>query len=134
MIHTGEKCQKLYDRFGDLVELREYIKLGTWIFGRKWFSKHVRWIWLDDKEDYWMVWLPNGKHSHSRIFGARMIAAEIRKSDGEMNYKSSIIPSLTTYGAWETIIYPHMVEEDRAKEIFEIITNRIDRAYKYWFE
>lgn len=129
MTHTGEKCQKLYDRFGEYAELREYKKIKTWLFFEKWFDRHVQWLWLNEEKDYWWVWLPSGKETNNRLYW-KMIAAEIRKSDGEMN-STNYCP----YGAWEQAINMWPVDDKiRATEIFKTVKNRIDRAYKYWFE
>ncbi len=121
-MHTSQKIAALQQRLGDTVQVYRRKKMLC-VFNRVvpgW------WLWIEDQGDYYRIFRASAQTYHSREFG-KSFAADFQKATGERQLGPDPFK-----GAWESALTMHPIkDENRAKEIFDLVTSEIDAAYQY---
>ena len=122
-MHAAQKIERLFNRFGESVKVRRRIRL----FGLIPFTVGSKWLWIEEKPAYWLVYVASDKDSHNGR-GPKMIAAEFLKESGERK-----IGPLYHTGTWKSAISLWMVlDETEAIGIFAAIKELVESTYDYY--
>ncbi len=122
-MHTAQKIEHLFNRFGETVKVRQRVLL----LGLIPIIIGSRWLWIEEEPTYWLVYVASHKDSHNR--GTRkLIAAEFLKESGERK-----IGPMDHTGTWKQALSLWMVrDEAEALQIFAAVKKLAESTYDYY--
>jgi hypothetical protein len=119
---TAEKIAKLVEQFGESVPVLDRKKL----LGIIPVTIRHGWLWVEDNDSTWRVFLANGKSTHQPLDGT-LVGADIRKDNSERKTG----PGELT-GTWTSAVsvWP-ITDEKEALSVFGRILSGINLAFRH---
>lgn len=117
---VAQKIEAIIKHHGDSAPIT---KPSTFLWGLfSWLRPNKGWLWLEDHNDYWSIYLASDKHYHNGVGSAYVV--DVSKSTGLLKN------DIRSTGAYKSAVSLWPVRDpDEAHAIYINILNKIDIVY-----